>query len=158
MKFYSPLIVVEDIQRSKDFYQQVMHQAITADFGENVTFSDGFAIHLKAHFAGMTGVPASSIQLKSHWGELYFETEDLDGFMAELDQRPEVRLLHRIVTQPWQQRCVRFYDPDGHIIEVGEPLPQTVARLTRQGLTPEEISQKTGLPAVAVHHMLAARP
>jgi uncharacterized glyoxalase superfamily protein PhnB len=33
-----------------------------------------------------------------------------------------VDLIHPIVEQAWGQRVFRFYDPDGHAVEVGEPL------------------------------------
>lgn len=34
---------------------------------------------------------------------------------------PLVELIHPIERQAWGQKVFRFYDPDGHIVEVGEP-------------------------------------
>ena len=31
------------------------------------------------------------------------------------------RIVHPIRTEPWGQRVFRLLDPDGHIVEVGEP-------------------------------------
>ena len=44
------LIVVEDIEKSKNFYEKVLGQTIKIDYGENVTFVGDFAIHKESHF------------------------------------------------------------------------------------------------------------
>ncbi len=36
---------------------------------------------------------------------------------------PQVELIHAIERQVWGQRVFRIYDPDGHAMEVGAPLP-----------------------------------
>ncbi len=51
---------------------------------------------------------------------LYFETKDLDGTFARI--RDKVNLIHPIKQQHWGQRVFRFFDPDGHIVEIGEPM------------------------------------
>jgi hypothetical protein len=33
-----------------------------------------------------------------------------------------VELIHPILQQAWGQRVFRFYDPDRHIVEIGEPM------------------------------------
>ena len=35
---------------------------------------------------------------------------------------PEVQYVNRFMTHSWGQRVVRFYDPDGNLIEVGTPM------------------------------------
>ena len=37
---------------------------------------------------------------------------------------------------------IRFYDPDGHIIEVGEDMKMVIKRFLASGMTMEEISVK----------------
>jgi uncharacterized glyoxalase superfamily protein PhnB len=51
---------------------------------------------------------------------LYFETENLDGELARIANR--IDLIHPIERQAWRQRVFRFYDPDRHIVEIGEPM------------------------------------
>ena len=41
MKFKNPLLVVKSIERSVEFYKNVLGLEITADFGENVTLTGG---------------------------------------------------------------------------------------------------------------------
>jgi hypothetical protein len=55
MKYVSSLIVVKNIERSKAFYEKVLKQKVQYDFGENVAFKGGFAIHDQIHFQKVTG-------------------------------------------------------------------------------------------------------
>ena len=49
IKFVCPLITVEDIKKSRTFYEKVLEQKIETDFGENISFG-GFAIHSRQHY------------------------------------------------------------------------------------------------------------
>jgi hypothetical protein len=42
---------------------------------------------------------------------------------------------------------VRFHDPDGHIIEIGESMEHLSFRLFQEGKTVSEIAEITYLPA-----------
>ena len=35
-----------------------------------------------------------------------------------------------------------FYDPDGHIVEVGEDMTQVVKRFAAQGMTEEQVARR----------------
>ncbi|MBP7460083.1 MAG: glyoxalase/bleomycin resistance/dioxygenase family protein [Candidatus Delongbacteria bacterium] len=119
MRYVCALITVEDIARSKDFYQTIMNQTIREDYGEDVVFEGGFAIHQRSHFSGL--IDHRPITPGTHNCELYFEHPDVDGF-AELLLNHNVTLIHSPRIQPWGQNVVRFYDPDLNVIEVGQPL------------------------------------
>ena len=54
--------------------------------------------------------------------ELYFEVDDFDAFTEKLRRHLDVELVHPPMTHAWQQRVVRLYDPDWHMIEVGESM------------------------------------
>jgi hypothetical protein len=41
---------------------------------------------------------------------------------------------------------MRFYDPDKHIVEIGEAMEGVVIRLYKQGHSLEEIVKRTGMP------------
>ena len=49
----------------------------------------------------------------------HFEEDNFDEFADKLKEC-DVEYVHPIVEHSWGQRVVRFYDPDKHIIEVGE--------------------------------------
>ncbi len=55
--------------------------------------------------------------------ELYFEEKDIEAFVERLARLyPEVKYVNRLMTHSWGQKVVRFYDPDGNLIEVGTPM------------------------------------
>ena len=55
--------------------------------------------------------------------ELYFEETDIEGFVERLERiYPSVRYVNRLMSHSWGQKVVRFYDPDGNLIEVGTPV------------------------------------
>jgi catechol 2,3-dioxygenase-like lactoylglutathione lyase family enzyme len=146
LKYICPLIVVEDIERSRYFYEQLLGQKVRYDFGEDVQFEGDFTIHLRSGFQSLLGdaaqYPASR---KSHWGELYFETDEIEQISQSL-QGAGVEFIHPMREQPWGQRCMRVYDPDGHVLEIGEPMEAAVMRLHRQGLSIQLISERTSMP------------
>ncbi len=81
----------------------------------------------------------------NHAVVLSFETEDIDDFMYVLDQY-HVTLLHPLKEGAWGQRVFRFYDSDGHVIEVGESMRKLIKRLLSQGLSYEELAHRLRVP------------
>ena len=52
-----------------------------------------------------------------------FEEPDIEAFARKLEKLyPNVRYVNRLMTHSWGQKVVRFYDPDGNLIEVGTPM------------------------------------
>lgn len=143
--FQAPLIAVNDVGRSKRFYCGLFGQRVVSDFGQDLTFSGGFAIQEK--FAWLTGVAVDSVRNRAHNMELYFETDGLDAFMQRLGAWPDpVELLHPPCKYDWLQRVVRFYDPDGHIVEVGEAMEAVIRCCLAEGHTAEETAALTQHP------------
>jgi catechol 2,3-dioxygenase-like lactoylglutathione lyase family enzyme len=145
LKFDGPLIVVNDMARSRRFYEQLLGQKVKFDFGQNVPF-EGFSIHLKSHFQSLLGDAAHfPVTQKANWGELYFETDDLEAFHKRLLEAG-VEFIHPVCEQPWGQRVMRFYDPDGHIVEIGETMQAVVWRFYEQGMSIASITEKSAMP------------
>ena len=114
------------------------------DLGRNVTFSGGFAI--QQDFDWLVGIPKSTILHQTNNMELYFEVDDFEAFWSRLQQHPDVDLVHGTQNAlQWHQRVVRLYDPDWHMIEVGESMTVVVQRLLREGndveAAPAEMTQ-----------------
>ncbi len=149
-RYVSPLIVVKDIAASRQFYEQCLGQKIRYDFGVDIQFEGDFSIHQRAHFLGLLGDEQRfTVTPKSNSTELYFETDDIEAAQARLRQA-DAEFVHAVQEQPWGQRVMRVYDPDGHILEIGETLDAAMARLYQQGLSVEEIHRKTGMPVEEV--------
>jgi catechol 2,3-dioxygenase-like lactoylglutathione lyase family enzyme len=146
MKLKGSLIFVENIERSRAFYEIILQQKVQYDFGVNVSFEGGLAIHLKNHFEEIAGLKGSrNIVLGSNSFELYFETETIDKIYDEL-KNIHIEFLHGIEEQPWGQRVLRCYDPDKHLVEIGETMEIVTLRLYSQGLSLDEVVKKTGMP------------
>jgi hypothetical protein len=61
-----------------------------------------------------------------------------------------IKFLHQINEEPWGQRTIRFFDPDGHLIEIGEPMEVFVNNMSQKGLSAVQISEKSGIPVETV--------
>ena len=58
---------------------------------------------------------------------------------------------------PWGQRVLRFYDPDGHIIELGEAMSTVVLRFLDQGMSEEEVCVRSQHPMEFIRQCKALR-
>ena len=151
MKYAGTLIAVADMEKSKRFYREILGLAVVADFGANVTLEGG--VFLQTMDTWKSFVRTDRVVLPNHAGELYFEEEDIEAFCMHL-QRFGIRFVHGLFEHPWGQRVVRFYDPDNHVIEVGEKMEAVVSRFVRQGLTPEETAARMDVPLDYVRSFL----
>lgn len=154
IRYICPLITVQDIEKSRKFYEGVLNQEVEVDHGANVAFKGGFAIHDAEHYQGLLGEsPPLNTTVEKNFMELYFESENLDEIYKKLCSIG-TKFVHEIMEQPWGQRVMRFFDPDGYIIEVGEPLEFVVRRFAAEGFSTEEISEKSSMPVEFVEMVL----
>ena len=143
MKYTSTLIAVSDMKKSKQFYHDVLGMNVVADFGANVTLDGGLVMQTMDTWKSF--IRTDKVVLPNNVGELYFEEEDLDAFLENLKQF-DICYVHPLFEHRWGQRVVRFYDPDKHIIEVGEKLDTVILRFMEQGLSAEETAIRMDIP------------
>lgn len=143
MKYNSTLIAVKDIDVSKRFYCDVLGLQVVADFGANVTLDGGVVLQTLDTWCSF--IRSDKVLLPNNACELYFEEEKLDDFCHRLSNMP-INYVHRLFEHRWGQRVVRFYDPDMHIIEVGEPLRTVVHRFLGQGMSVEQVAVRMDVP------------
>jgi len=139
MEFKLALLAVKDVEVSKKFYKELFDQEVVLDLGKNVTFSGGFAV--QEDFAWLTDLPANSVIQKPHNMELYFEVDDFDAFIKKLTAYDHVEYVCKPMKHEWQQRVVRIYDPDFHIIEIGESMAVIAGRYLAEGMSAEETAK-----------------
>ena len=154
MRYTAALISVADIRVSQAFYEELFGLELDHDYGINVSFTCGLA--LQQNFAWLAGVPEDSVVKRSHNMELCFETKDFDSFLKKLDSRPDIRRLGDVVEHGWGQRVARLYDPDGHLIEVGENMGIVVRRFLASGMTMEELSVRMDVSVEDLGKLLTA--
>lgn len=124
MKLKNILIVVEDIERSKSFYKELFGLQVAADLGGNVILTEGLVLQEKALWQEAIG---KDIVSGGNDMELYFEENNLDIFLEKLEKssfpveyvnKPAENAEYAEHTR--ERRVIRIYDPDHHVIEVGE--------------------------------------
>ncbi len=155
MKYQCALIAVKDVKKSLAFYQKWFDVEVGVDLGWNVGLTCGLA--LQEHFAELVGLPEDSVVQKSHNMELYFECEDLDEFSRRLAADPGIEYVHPVKEYPWKQRVLRIYDPDRHIIEIGESMTMVFKRLLAQGHSLDETARITEHPAEYISAVTGVR-
>lgn len=153
LKFTSAVLFVKDIEVSKAFYTELLGLGIETDFGTNVGLYGGLALwQISAgHIIEKEGLVAKK---QGHDKEIYFETTDVFK-QFELLKKGTVKFFHEIIEEPWGQKTFRFYDPDNHLIEIGESLETFVNRMHKEGMNVAEISDKTGIPHEFVEELLS---
>ena len=154
MRYMGSLYAIDDKERTIAFYKEVCGLRVIQDFGTNFTMTGGISFQTRESWSGFLDKEPNDITYGGNDAELYMECEDLDTFVENLMKRDDIRLIHPVKEHAWGQRGIRFYDPDQHIIEVSEPLPTVVKRLTQQGMSLEQIAEKMGLSLRMVTRML----
>ena len=117
MKLKNVLIVVKDIERSKRFYHELFGLETVLDNDGNMILTEGLVLQEEKYWKQFLG---REIVPESNSCELYFEEANVEGFIEKLERYyPEVKYVNRLMTHNWGQKVIRFYDPDGNLIEVG---------------------------------------
>lgn len=151
MRLKNILFVVSDMERSKRFYRELFGLEVVLDFGENVVLTEGLALQEQKLWEEFVG---RQVGFGGADAELYFEENDIDAFVERLEASSfGVEYLSRC-EHDWGQRVVRIYDPDRHVIEVGESMEFVARRYLKSGMSPEETAAKTQLPLSMVESLL----
>ena len=119
MKLRNILIVVNDIEKSKQFYHDLFGLDMLLDNDGNMILTEGLVLQdakIWKEFLGKDIIP------ENNSFELYFEERDIEAFAEKLDKLyPEIQYVNRLMEHSWGQKVIRFYDLDGNLIEVGTP-------------------------------------
>lgn len=143
MQFSGVLFAVRSMAVSRPFYEKVLGRKVAMDLGANLVFEGGPT--LQEGFGELVGFPPERTTYKAYNTELYFETDDLDADVPQV-KAAGVEVLHDVKEYPWGQRVFRFFDPDGHIIELADSMKAVTIRYLRQGLSDEEVCRRVQHP------------
>lgn len=120
MKLKNILIVVKDIEKSRQFYHDLFGIDLVLDNDGNMILTEGLVLQDEIIWKSFLD---RDIVSKSNSCELYFEEQDIEAFVEKLERLyPSIEYVNRLVTHSWGQRVIRFYDLDGNLIEVGTPM------------------------------------
>ncbi len=120
MKLKNVLIVVNDIEKSIEFYKNIFGLEIVLNQNGNVILTEGLVLQDAAiwrNFLNRDIIP------KNNACELYFEENNIEKFAEKLEQYHEpIEYVNKLITYDWGQKVIRFYDLDGNLIEVATPI------------------------------------
>jgi Lactoylglutathione lyase and related lyases len=146
------MLVVTDMDKTVAFYRRVLGLEVVMDFGANKTLTGGLALQTLETYRGF--IDTDDISFGGNDFELYFEADDFDTFADNL-RACDVQYVHPVKEHSWGQRVVRFYDPDRHIIEVGENMKAVCKRFIDRGMTLEQTAERMDVPVEYVKGMVA---
>ncbi len=153
-RFHSPVLFVKDLDKMKTFYLETLLQEIESDFGACIILKSGISLwslaenHPIAERNGQTWAKEGNKNL-----ELCFETEEFEPVLKRLKEK-NLKLIHDVIEESWGQYTIRFTDPEGNIIELGESIACFVNRLYHEGMSIAEIVQKTSVNKEQVEEYL----
>ena len=120
MTFKGTLIVVNDCAESLKFYSDLFGFVLIRDNDGNMELSGNLYLQEIGYWEKFTG---RTVTPGNNCTELYFEEPDIEAFVKKLETLyPDTEYVNRLMTHSWGQRVVRFYDPNGNLIEVGTPV------------------------------------
>lgn len=120
MKLKNVLIVVSDIEKSKAFYKALFGLDVVLDNDGNVILTEGLVLQDAAIWKDFL---EKDIIPMNNAAELYFEESDIESFAKKLEEyQPSIQYVNRLTEHSRGQKVIRFYDPDGNLIEVGTPM------------------------------------
>lgn len=119
MKLKNIVIVVDDIEESVRFYKNLFGLQVIMALDGNVIMSEGLVLqdvgtwheNIKIHT-----IPCNNMT------ELYFEEKDMENFIKKLESYDFcLTYVTKLSELEGGQKVVRFYDPNGNLIEVRTP-------------------------------------
>lgn len=120
MKLKNIVLVVDEIEESVRFYEELFGLQVIRKQEGNVIMSEGLVLQ---------DVDVWHDSIKRHttphnnMTELYFEEYDMESFIKKLESYDfYLNYVTELTELEGGQRVVRFYDPSGNLIEVRTPI------------------------------------
>ncbi len=119
IKFHTTIIFTGDIAASKEFYHGLLGLEVLQDAGSFVLLEGNLGLHKTEVFYEYIGKQYSGEAMGRDNLDLYFTTDDLEAAEGRLKEAG-IKFIHGIKKYPWGEKLFRVYDPDGHIVEIGD--------------------------------------
>ena len=120
MKLKNVLVVVDDMEESVRFYQEMFGLKVIMKQEGNTILSEGLVLQDVKVWVDDIGLFTT---LYSNTSELYFEENDVEGLVDKLTSSDIFVTFQTELTElDGGQKMVRFYDPSGNLIEVRSPV------------------------------------
>ena len=142
LKAGGPLFAVRDMKMSLAFYQAVLGLEVINDFGANAVLTGGLSLQTLDTWASFLDKSTGNIHFGGNDAEMNYIEDNNDTILSIMKYYPQIELVCPPVEHRWGQRAVRLYDPDGHIIEIGESLNKVAKRFRDSGLNEEGVARR----------------
>ena len=120
MKLKNVLVVVDDMEESVRFYQEMFGLQVIMKQEGNTILSEGLVLQDVKVWVDDIGLFTTPY---SNTSELYFEDNDVEGLVDKLTSSDIlVRFQTDLTELGGGQKRVRFYDRSGNLIEVRTPI------------------------------------
>ena len=120
MSLKNVLIIVDNIDESIDFYEELFGLRVITRMEGNVIMSEGLVLQDVDVWYDSTKIPTTP---HNNMTELYFEDNDIEGIIEKLESgKYVVSYVTDLMELECGQKLVRFYDPSGNLIEVRTPV------------------------------------
>jgi lactoylglutathione lyase len=120
-------LFVEDPRRSQSFYEEVFALPVIWEDEDSAVFRfENTLVNLLKMSAARDLIEPGSVASREAGSrfQLTIWVDDADAVSAELAKRG-VELLNGPMNREWGVRTASFTDPDGHIWEIAQKLPET---------------------------------
>jgi catechol 2,3-dioxygenase-like lactoylglutathione lyase family enzyme len=154
LHYHSAVVFCNDLDKQREFYEKFLGQNIIQDLGNCLVFENGFTLwKLEDKMPISTELGYTYEPIGNRNLELCFETEAF-GDAVEKVVLSDLRILHNVEEEQWGQYTIRFYDPEGNLVEIGETLKCMVSRMISGGMSIKAVVKKSGLPKSFVEKLI----
>ena len=148
IKLKGILLTVQNVQKSRHLYENILEQQVLTEYGDMVEFVNGISLDYRDRYISYVNEQSSqtngltlAAQDKPNNFQIYFEVEDLPYYVDKIKKADSVTIINDVVRGPHGQDAFRFYDYDNHIVEIAECLQDVFDRLTSEGKSLEDIAR-----------------
>lgn len=140
--YTSAVLLTRQYDRMVDFYRNMLDQQVRYGFDGCIQFESGLSIwRVREDHPAFTALKNKGDGNDAL--EICFETENMDAQASRIAEAG-VTLVHDVIEESWGQRTLRFFDPDGNLVELGESVPAFCKRMHLSGMSVEDIGKKDG--------------
>jgi catechol 2,3-dioxygenase-like lactoylglutathione lyase family enzyme len=119
IRFRNAIIFTKDIAASKAFYHELLGLGVMHDSDTFVLLEGNLGLHRADVFYGYIEKLYQGESMGRDNLDLYF-TVDALGEAEQKLRSAGVTFIHGIRKCDWGESVFRVYDPDGHIVEIGD--------------------------------------
>lgn len=145
LHFNGTVIFVKDMEKARVFYEGLLGQKPKwigdgyIPYESNLYLWDEANLNTTIFSEGDD--PAGNNPGKRCF-ELYFEDDELEALEIKM-KAAGVSAAHPLREMAWGQKVLRVYDPEGNLVEIGEPLETFIGRFLKSGMSVEDTAKRT---------------